>query len=287
MPASPQTIWSVPAYLPYVQPQLTEAVVREAERALGVALPVEYLDLLRVQNGGYLRYTLPELAHSTISGIGPHFPSLTDFSWDEVREHVSFELDGLIPFDGDGHWHLCLDYRSSSPGASGSVAVQAGQTGPRVTYVDIECDREALVARSFAEYLEMLRLRVSDEEYVYVPSSDLEEAVRALSVSLGVTFEEPDSWAQGYPEYRANLGTEDDPEWLWVSPNRVPKGYVREEDPRFAELQNAAPGHALQYEDLPSQALLLQVTDGAREMLLTAARGAGLDLRPLAELVKG
>lgn len=287
MPASPQTIWSVPAYLPYVQPKLMEAVVRDAERALGVVLPVEYLDLLRVQNGGYLRYTLPDLAHSTISGIGPHFPSLTDFSWDEVREYVSFELDGLIPFDGDGHWHLCLDYRASSPGASGSVAIQPGQTGPRVTYVDIECDREALVANSFAKYLGMLRLRVSDEEYVYVPSADLEEAVRALSVSLGVTVEEPDSWGHGYPVYRAKLGTEDDPEWLWVSPNRVPKGFVREEDPRFTELQNAALGYALQYEDLPSQALLLQVTDGAKQTLLTSARAAGLELRPLAELVKG
>lgn len=284
MRASPQTIWRVPAYLPYVQPKLTDAVVREAERALGVVLPVEYLDLLRVQNGGAIRFTLPHFANSSINGIGPHLPTLTDFSWDEIRDQVSFELDGLVPFDGDGHWNLCLDYRGAATG-SASVETQPMKAGPRVTFVDIECDREVLVANSFAEYLGMLRLEVSADVYVYIPTSDLEDAVQTLGARLGVAFEEPDIWAYGYLEYRANLGSENDPEWLWVCPNRVPKGFVREEDARFAELQSSAPGEALQYEALPSHALLLQVTDGARQGLLTTAHASGVELRPLAELV--
>lgn len=103
MSASPQTIWRVPVYLPYLQPDLTEEALTDAERKLGFRLPEEFLALLRVQNGGYIRYSHEELPHDQIYGIGPHFPALTDFDWDDVREHVSFDLQGLIPFDGDGH----------------------------------------------------------------------------------------------------------------------------------------------------------------------------------------
>ena len=34
MPASPQSIWQVPAYLPYLQPPLTPAGIAAAEEAL-------------------------------------------------------------------------------------------------------------------------------------------------------------------------------------------------------------------------------------------------------------
>ena len=40
---------------------------------------------------------------------------------------VSYEIEGLVPFDGDGHWHLCLDYRKC-------------KEDPPIVYVDIETD---------------------------------------------------------------------------------------------------------------------------------------------------
>jgi hypothetical protein len=107
-------IWSVPAYLPFVKPKLTDGAVRDAEQTLGVVLPAAYLELLRAQNGGSIRYRLEGVPHREIYGIGPGYPSLLNVAWDEVREHVAFNLDGLIPFDGDGHWYLCLDYRKDS-----------------------------------------------------------------------------------------------------------------------------------------------------------------------------
>src|SRR3974390_343838 len=111
MSASPATIWKVPVYLPYLQPPMTEEALADAERYVGHRLPNSYIALLRVQNGGYIRYTLPGSVHSQIRGIGPYYPSLTGFDWREAQEYVSYELQGLIPFDGDGHWYLCLDYR--------------------------------------------------------------------------------------------------------------------------------------------------------------------------------
>ena len=106
------------------------------------------------------------MVHDSIAGIGPHFPSLTQFDWDECQEYVSFPLQGLVPFYGDGHWHLCLDYRQTSG-------------NPSVTHVEIECDRESRIADSFADYLTTLRIDVGDD-YVVEEVSDIEAVKSAL-----------------------------------------------------------------------------------------------------------
>jgi hypothetical protein len=98
MGATPDTIWRVPAYLPYMQPPLTDEAIAAAEQGIGCALPVEYLNLLRQQNGGYIRYELPEMVHHLIAGIGPHYPWLRRFDWDE--EQVRHLLEEWYVFEG-------------------------------------------------------------------------------------------------------------------------------------------------------------------------------------------
>ncbi len=56
-PVPPLHIWGVPVYTPYVHSQLTDDMIRGAEEKLGVTLPQVLLDLLKQQNGGYLRKT--------------------------------------------------------------------------------------------------------------------------------------------------------------------------------------------------------------------------------------
>ena len=51
-------IWRSPKYLPYIQPALTDNALAEAEKQIGHKLPVEYIALFKIQNGGYIRYTL-------------------------------------------------------------------------------------------------------------------------------------------------------------------------------------------------------------------------------------
>ena len=165
--ATADTIWEIPAYLPYLQPALTDEAVQSAEEQVGYVLPKEYLDLLRKQNGGGIRYCLPENVHDMIAGIGPNFPSLTAFDWDEWQEQVSYRLHGLVPFDGDGHWYLCLDFRTN-------------RQAPTITLADIECDHETHLADSFAAYLALLRVCVEDE-YVVEAVSDIEKVKNDLS----------------------------------------------------------------------------------------------------------
>jgi hypothetical protein len=275
MGASPETIWRVPAYLPDLQPPLTDVAVAAAEREIGYKLPSEYLDLLRKQNGGYIRYSLPELQlpHDSIAGIGPRLPSLSRPDWEEDQEHVSFPLEGLVPFDGDGHWHICLDYRKN-------LRI------PGVTYLIIERDREGPIASSFADYLAMLQLDTEDQ-YVLEAVSSLGVVKSSLSSALSIRFEPPDSWAHGYPVHRARLGTEDDPEWLWISPNTVPRGFVREDDPRYAELKDLLPGFADRFPELPPGSYTIGTTDGVRSKVIEACERSGFHLQPLSSYMSG
>lgn len=272
MSATADTIWRIPAYLPYLQPPLTEAAIAAAEGKIGYKLPAEYLELLKKQNGGYIRYSLPEMVHDCIAGIGPHYPSLTDFDWDYCREHVSFPLQGLVPFDGDGHWHICLDYRKH-PDA------------PSVTHVDVECDHESPIAASFEEYLWELRLDV-DDEYVVEAITDIEKLKSELSGALGVPFDPPDAYAHGYPIHCVRLGTEKAPEWIWISPNLALRGIVRPDHKRYAELKDLMPGLAPRFPDVPSDGYILSVSPAIRNRVVRTCAELGMAIRPLREYVQ-
>lgn len=272
MPATAETIWRVPAYLPCLQPPLTEAAVISAEAKIGYKLPAEYLNLLKKQNGGYIRYSLPEMVHDSIAGIGPHFPSLVIFDWEDWREHISFPLNGLVPFDGDGHWHLCLDYRKR-------------EDAPVITYVDVECNSESPIATSFADYLAKLEID-SREDYVVEGASEIQRIASELSKVLGTTFEPPDTYAHGYAVHRARLGTENNPQWVWLSPNNVPRGFVRRDDARYAELKDLWPGFALRFPEVPADACILSATAAVQAKVVRACVRARIAIRPLREYIQ-
>ena len=245
-----------------------------AEKEIGYRLPSEYLNLLRKQNGGYIRFSLPEMVHDTIAGIGPNFPSLTGFDWEEWQEDdVSYPLQGLVPFDDDGHWYLCLDYREN-PAA------------PVITYADVECDSESHVADSFADYLAQLRLTV-DDEYVLEAVSDVGRLKDGLSRHLGVPFDPTDSYSHGYPTDRAGLGSDADPQWLWLSRNTVRRGFVRPDDPRYSALKDLMPEFADRFPGLPPGGYILSATDGVRQRVLDACTRCGVTARPLRECAAG
>lgn len=267
-------IWKVPAYLPYVQPRLTPKLIASAERQIGSPLPAEYLDLLKRQNGGYIRYSLPDSVHDVIWGIGPRYPSILDHDWDEVREDVSYPLDGLVPFDGDGHWYLCLDYRRNSSEAE-------------ISYVDVECDRESVVAPTFRDYLAMLVRDDLTDALVFETDLDMQGVLSVLAPIVRAPFSEPDTYAHGYPTCRAAVGSQESHEWVFVSPNEVPRGFVRRNDPDYDELCGLLPGTGLRYPEIPARSYLVSTTDGVRIRFMRGCRERGVRLRPLSEFFPG
>jgi hypothetical protein len=110
-------------------PPPTDASVRAAEDELGVRLPETYLDVLRVQNGGYLRYDLYQagedlFACDLLHGIAPPGLETTagivsaarDF-WDG-RGRRDLVTVGATP---DGHSVIALDYRHYGPAGEPSI----------------------------------------------------------------------------------------------------------------------------------------------------------------------
>jgi hypothetical protein len=124
----------------YNNPPVLDANIAKAEAHFGKRLPKLYLDLIRIQNGGYTQ--------------GLAFPTKKPTSW--AADHVPFEeMAGIVfrddlpmhsimvtdymikgwglPADqillaGDGHTWISLDYRK--------------RTIPAIKWIDVECEDE-------------------------------------------------------------------------------------------------------------------------------------------------
>ena len=238
-------IWSKPKYLPYVQTELTDKIIQQTEQFLGYKLPQEYLNILKIQNGGYIAYSLEESPHRQIFGIGSKFPNITNFDIDELQTVVSFNLDGLIPFDGDGYWYLCFDYRNNTQ-------------SPCISLIDIECDQEKIIAKDFAEYLALLQSDCNTDTDLIIHSKiSLEQLAIKLERLLDIKFEHPDSFAQGYPVYQSRIGNN----WLWLHANQVPIGFIREGETNYEDLKHLMKSYTLKFSELDQYSYILQTLD--------------------------
>jgi hypothetical protein len=262
MARPPALLWAVPAFRPYVQPPLTAAAVRDAERYFGVRLPAGYLAMLAVQNGGYLRATWPDLPHRGLDGIGPTYPSLIlDDAWwrapgaaEEMWVPPGLAL--LIPFDGDGHWDLCFDYRVSGPHAE-----------PAVTYLDVETEKEAPVADSFDAFLDGLVDELETTAFRIRADVSLDVFAQTFTAASGYEFEDAGNWDHGYRQLRARL---DNGAWLWLSANRVPAGFDRD-----GTRVIATPQTALRLPTDPACHLVVECTPDATETTQAVLRAIG------------
>jgi hypothetical protein len=107
---------------------------------------------------------------------------------------------------------------------------------------------------------------------------------RQLATELPISFDEPDSWAHGYPSHRARSKEYDNAYWLWISPNLVPRGFVRPDHERYIELKDKMPGMARRYNELTDKAYILSIADTVREAVLNALHKASIDFKPLADV---
>ncbi len=152
----------VPADLfnpPHRSPALaafTRAELRRTEKVLGVRLPAAYVEVLKFRNGGSLHRkrivpaqrptrdwgSAAQYELESIAGIHPtHWDSLTSYL---VTARTEWDLpEGLVPFAGDGHYWVCLDYRTCGPRGEPSVTHTLTSDTPG------KAPREFLVAKSF------------------------------------------------------------------------------------------------------------------------------------------
>ncbi len=116
-------------------------------------------------------------------------------------------------------------------------------------------------------------LRVeTDGEYVLGDVSDIEAVKSQLAGILGITFDESDSWAHGYPTERAAMGNQFKPGMDMALPELCIAWFVRSDDPRYHELKDLMPGMSLRYPEIPENSYLLSATDGVLSRVLDACR---------------
>lgn len=145
----------------YNNPSLTDTMVLVAEKMLQVKLPPLFIELLKIQNGGYTKgFAFP--MNTTTTWAENHVPlsELFGIVTDKATEsaHNILETQYLIEewglpekqvlINGDGHWWITLDYRQSDI--------------PSVRWIDTECDEDIHIANSFEDFINGL---VSEENY--------------------------------------------------------------------------------------------------------------------------
>jgi hypothetical protein len=236
-------------------PPLHEDWLHAAQRQLGVDLPRELVQLLRLQNGGQLRYDshaadIDDRDHVNIydlRGIGPAERDGLRHNQYDVEE---WELPGgLVLLDGDGHQWISLDYRNSV-------------TAPSVCWLEAGTNRTVTLAPTFAGFL--TGLRRGDHWVCFGFAQPTSEVLNQLTAVLQLSFREsglvPGSQEAQHRVWRDEFG---EPAQLHVEPN----------NPLFAQ---GFPEH-------PDCVTIVRVDVLAehRPALATAMAALGLDARLL------
>lgn len=128
--------------------RLIDDMIENCEVILGVKLPVEFINILKTQNGGYIDDFVIDKEDVVITELfGFYFndenPTILD------SEYLSKEWNlpkGQIIISGDGHTWITLDYSSS--------------TDPKVRCLDLERNKNKVISESFSDFLSQLKRMV-------------------------------------------------------------------------------------------------------------------------------
>lgn len=240
-----ENFWKKPVFLPYVQYDLTDDMISNAEDYLGYKLPETYIKLLKIQNGGYTRFTIKGSPLGQCWGIGSNFPNILDNDWkrDDVEDFVSFPLEGLIPFDGDGHWYCCFDYRENN-------------NEPKITFIDIECDEQQLVAENFDEFLAQLTLDIDDCVIAVLTDESLMTFKATFEKLFSIRFNPPSNDTSGYDVYTSIERYKDSCFFLYQ--NLVPFAFARVGDINFDKLADFQGKTAYIYPELQRNCMFIK-----------------------------
>ena len=137
-------IWEFDVMDEYELEDFTELTLKMVENSLGVKLPISYVELMSIQNGGRLFRNLIQLDQLNIRvdyllGIGGKFDKGILITPYMIKE---WNLpDDIVLISGDGHSWVFLDYRQS-------------KEIPSVSFIDVEENVDLKLAIDFEEFID-------------------------------------------------------------------------------------------------------------------------------------
>ena len=95
-------------------------------------------------------------------------------------------------------------------------------------------------------------------------------------------FEEPDYFISGYAIYRGKYKEN----WIWLTPNKVPTVFVREEDKRYDELKDQMNSSSVQYVGINENYLFLVLSEEKLIREVMEKLGShNMRIKPITELI--
>lgn len=133
---------------------LTEQLIEKAENELNIKLPQQFIELLKVKNGGRLRRTILHSNNNSIWQDGWYeIDELYGINDGNVKapgilstSYLTTEWDlpeKQVIITGGGNWWITLDYRKN-------------QQEPTVNWIEPEANRDEIIADSFKEFIDHL-----------------------------------------------------------------------------------------------------------------------------------
>lgn len=186
----------------YQLPSLTDKDIEKAELLFNNKLPEAYLAILRIQNGGEIRYNASPTKESDgwqeafisidhIMGIGKE-PSILNTPYFLTEWGMPKDV---VLLSGDGQTWIALDYRDA-------------KDSPSVIYIDNELEKELKLADSFQEFINGLYVEEDETEPL---SSDWVEREWTME-ACEIAFSSTDDMEIGYAlEYLFKNPTEHGP----------------------------------------------------------------------------
>lgn len=139
----------------YNHPSLTDEMVAIAQEMFNVKLPELFIELLKIQNGGYTkRFVYPMTVgttwaenHVPLSVLFGIVPDPTIKTAQNILDTPYMTEEWGLPekqilLNGEGHWWITLDYRK------GDI--------PSVRWIDVECDQDIHIADNFDVFMKGL-----------------------------------------------------------------------------------------------------------------------------------
>jgi hypothetical protein len=163
---------------------LTDEMVKEAEEKLKIKLPQSYINILKEQNGGYIKLdSYPSEVPTSLADNHinvDHILGIGEKNSILESEYLIEEWglpNNIVLISGSGHSWIALDYRDT-------------KEEPPIIYIDVESEQIIRLAPDFGSFLNGLFVDETESEDDYYEQEERNWTLEQLKIALSTRNEQ-------------------------------------------------------------------------------------------------